>query len=387
MRPIPDPHRRGSAPPEETNLSLNTPPFPVIFEPIFKAKPWGGRALASVCNKTLPGDEPIGESWELVSLPGNESRVRSGPLAGRTVSELLEAWGRGLHGDTALADGRFPLLIKFLDAREHLSVQVHPKPPDDDPSADVPGVKHEAWYVVHAEPGAELFIGLKPDVTPNDVAAAADTPRMKELLRRWPVKAGQCYYLPSGTMHALGAGIVVAEIQTPSDVTYRLYDWERVGRDGKPRELHIEQGLSNVLYNVRDELIQQPRRHVAGPFITLSHLIVCERFVIDKVRIVEGVSQELPHTDMVIWIVLKGSGTFRRDEVVCEFTRGDVVLIPAESRGLRLEIACDFETLEVKVPIRSRLADLPRPEPEPAPGLGPPDATRLTHHGKPIDPA
>ena len=139
-------------------------------------------------------------------------------------------------------------------------------------------------------------------------------------------------------------------------------------------------------YHLKPTRVQKRERHVAVPFTTLTHLTVCERFVIDKVRIVEGVSQELPHTDMVIWIVLKGSGSFRREGVVCEFTRGDVVLIPAESRGLRLEIASDCEALEVKIPIRSRFAYLPHPEPEPGPDPGPPGAARLTHHGKPIDP-
>ena len=165
-----------------------TPPIPVTFEPIFKPKPWGGRKLADVLSKPLPPDERIGESWELVSLPENESRVREGPLAGTPIGDLVKAWGTDLYGGASLADGRFPLLIKFLDAREPLSVQVHPKPAKDDRGGWRPGIKHEAWYIIAAEPGSELFIGLKPGVTHADVVKAADTPAMADLLQRWGVE-------------------------------------------------------------------------------------------------------------------------------------------------------------------------------------------------------
>jgi mannose-6-phosphate isomerase len=332
---------------------MNVPPIPVVFEPIFKPKPWGGRTLARLFDKPLPADQPIGESWEVASLPGNESRVRDGPLAGRTVSELIDMWGWDLYGGAELVEGRFPLLIKFLDACEHLSVQVHPKPSAEDPAGRQPGIKHEAWYVLHAESGAEMFVGFKPDVTPADVARAANTPEMARLLRSWPVRPGQCYYLPSGTPHALGAGIVVAEVQTPSDITYRLYDWDRVGFDGKPRELHIEQGLANVRYDVRDELIRQPRSHVAGLFATVTRMAACERFLIDKVRLSEGVEQLVPHAEMVIWIVLAGHGRFVRERFECRYRPGDVVVIPADSAETRMVTEADCDLLEVKIPIRS----------------------------------
>jgi mannose-6-phosphate isomerase len=332
---------------------VSVPPIPVIFEPIFKPKPWGGRTLERLFGKPLPPDVPIGESWEVVSLPGNESRVRGGPLAGQSVSELVETWGRNLYGGAELAEGRFPLLIKFLDAREHLSVQVHPKPDEDAPSRWRAGIKHEAWYVLHAEPGAEMFVGFKPGVRPEGVARAANTPAMAELLRRWPVKVGQCYYLPSGTAHALGAGIVVAEVQTPSDITYRLYDWDRVGLDGRPRELHIEQGLANARYDVAEEMILQPRSHTAGPLATVTRLAACERFLIDKVRLSEGVEQYIPHQEMVIWIVLTGRGVLVRERTECAFGPGDVVVTPADSTETRIVTKADCELLEVKVPVGS----------------------------------
>ena len=360
---------------------MNVPPIPVVFEPIFKPKPWGGRRLAELFGKPLPGSGPIGESWEVAGLEGAESRVRSGPLAGRGVGDLIEMWGRDFHGNADLVDGRFPLLIKFLDARENLSVQVHPKPESDRPT---PGVKHEAWYVVQADAGAEMFIGFKPGVDPDRARAAANSAEMASLLQRRPVAAGQCFYLPSGTPHALGAGIVVAEVQTPSDVTYRLYDWERVGLDGEPRELHIENGLQNARYDVPEELIVQPRSHMGGPLATVTRLVACERFLIDKVRLSEGVCQGIPHAEMVIWIVLRGRGALIRDSFRCEFLPGDVVVIPADAARTHVETGDDSEFLEVKIPIASDLAGFPRPPREQA--HDPTAPVRLSRRVPPISP-
>lgn len=326
---------------------MNTPPIPVIFEPLLKPKPWGGRKLATLFDKPLPPEEPIGESWELVSLPGKESRVKDGPLAGRTLSSLVEAWGTGLYGTAELVDGRFPLLIKFLDAREHLSVQVHPKPADDAPHWQ-PGVKHEAWYVLHAEPGAEMFIGLKAGVSRDDLARAANTPRTAELLRHRPVTPGQCFYLPSGIVHALGAGIVVAEVQTPSDVTYRLYDWDRVGRDGKPRELHIEQALDNVLLDIPDDLVEQPRRRMDAALPTATRTASCERFVIDELRLPPGFEQVLTDPEMAVWIILAGRGELSREGYRCRFKAGDVVLIPADKESTCAAADQTCKLLEVR---------------------------------------
>ncbi|MGD8453414.1 MAG: class I mannose-6-phosphate isomerase [Phycisphaerae bacterium] len=328
---------------------MNTPPIPVVFESLFKPKPWGGRQLADLFGKPLPPDEPIGESWEIVSLPGNESRVRGGPLAGRSLSELLDAWDNALCPPDARADGRFPLLIKFLDARENLSVQVHPKPPEDDPTRWRPGIKHEAWYVLAADPGAELFIGLRPGVTHADLVEAANTPRSAELLRRWPVQVGDCYYLPSGVIHALGAGIVVAEVQTPSDVTYRLYDWDRRGTDGQPRELHLDQALANVRMDVPDSAIVQPLRRGDRAYATADRITTCERFQIERVRFGAGEHLELSRPAMVIWIVLAGAGTLRREGVETAFSMGDTILIPGAG-ATRVEIGAAAEVLEVSLP-------------------------------------
>ena len=330
---------------------MDIPPIPVIFAPIFKPKPWGGRELERLFGKTLPGDGPIGESWEVADLPNNESGVARGPLAGKRIGELIDSWGTRLLGGASLVDGRFPLLIKFLDARERLSIQTHPRAPADRSQPEPPGVKHEVWYVIDANPDAEVYIGLKPGVGLDDVRAAGSTPALADLHQRWPARPGRCYYLPSGVPHALGAGLVVAEVQTPSDVTYRLYDWGRVGLDGRPRELHFEQAVASIRTNVPEQQIVQPRTHTADMLASVTRLADCGRFSIHRLRLSEGYARELPGNQMAIWIVLAGGGALLRERYRCDFQPGDVAVIPAESSGTRVEIAADCVLLEIKMPV------------------------------------
>lgn len=228
-------------------------PSPLVLTPILQPKVWGGRRLAAL-GKALP-DGPVGESWELADLPttaasgagGHAARsvIAVGPLAGRTLHDAMAAWGPALLGEASPSPeggGGFPLLVKYLDAREHLSVQVHP---DAAYAAAHPGayLKTESWYIVAAEPGAELFIGLKPGTTRAHLARAIADGTVPALMRSRPAIPGECHTLPSGTVHALGAGVLVAEVQTPSDTTYRVYDWTR--EYNRPlRELHIEQALA-----------------------------------------------------------------------------------------------------------------------------------------------
>jgi mannose-6-phosphate isomerase len=353
---------------------------PLRFSPIYMPKPWGGRRLAERFGKDLPADGPIGESWELVSLDNAESVVRDGPHAGKTLSRLIDEWGPDLLGGASLADGRFPLLIKFLDARENLSVQVHPRPAADGQWR--PGVKHEAWYVIDADPGANIYIGLKPGVTPNDVALSANTPAMADLLRTWPAKPGLCYYLPSGTMHALGAGVLVAEVQTPSDTTYRIYDWDRVDEQGRSRDLHIDQALANLLAEVPDSQIRQPRRHTATVLTTASRLTMCEKFTIEKIRMVEGARDPVACGEMQIWIVLAGRGRLEFAPSALEFAPGDTILIPAGLTEITVAIEQDAQWLDVRIPLASDYAGLPHPPREArAPADGP---ISLTRNGKRI---
>lgn len=224
---------------------------PLRLEPILVAKPWGGRRLAAF-GRTLPPDLPIGESWDVVDLDPSgttattspSSVVAAGPHAGRTLGELLTLDPHGLLGPHAARHARFPLLVKLLDASTTLSIQVHPTAGH---AARHPGaaIKTESWVVLHAEPDAHLYLGVRPGVRFAELAAAAGTNALVGLLRTVPARAGDAIHLPGGLVHALGAGTVVAEVQTPSDTTYRLYDWAEE-LDRPSRELHLEAGLACI---------------------------------------------------------------------------------------------------------------------------------------------
>ncbi len=218
--------------------------YPLIMTPSFRhgsETPWGGHALKELFGKDSPEDI-TGESLEVSALPGLESRVANGELAGITLRDLLPLWGKRLTGSDE--DG-FPLLLKFLDTRQPLSVQVHP----DDAYAlsheGKPG-KSEAWYILDAAPGAQLVYGI--DTHGESLRSVLDEGKLESCLCRTEVHAGDVFYIPAGTIHALGSGIRCYEIQQASDLTYRLWDWGRIGKDGKPRQLHIEQAVavSNV---------------------------------------------------------------------------------------------------------------------------------------------
>lgn len=231
-------------------------PYPLILEPILKPKVWGGRRLAEYA-KHLPPDEPTGESWELADLDSTSasggggdsahSKITNGPLTGKTIRDALQQWGTDLLGDASLfPEGSFPLLVKYLDAREHLSIQVHPSPAyaAAHPNAHL---KTESWFILDAQPDADgnppvIYKGFQEGVTANDLKAAIENATVPDIMRTELAVPGCCHTLPSGTVHALGAGVLVAEIQTPSDTTFRVYDWAKEhAREG--RELHIAQAV------------------------------------------------------------------------------------------------------------------------------------------------
>src|SRR5258708_6729081 len=221
--------------------------YPLTFQPIFKKRIWGGRALEQLYGKELPAGVPIGESWEISDRPGDASVIANGPLAGKDLRWLMENHPRELLGDAKSANGRFPLLIKILDAQEKLSLQVHPP---TQKAAELKGEpKTEAWYIADAAPGAELYVGLKRGVTRAKFEQKIKTGAVAECFHRVPVRAGDTMFLPSGRVHAIGAGLVIFEIQQNSDTTYRVFDWNRLGLDKKPRELHIAESLASIDFN------------------------------------------------------------------------------------------------------------------------------------------
>ena len=215
--------------------------YPLRFQPRFKERIWGGRRLQSLYGKPLPGSNPIGESWEVSDRPGDESVIDNGPFAGRTLRWLMEHHAADLLGTAVAAPGgRFPLLCKILDAREKLSLQVHP------PSPALGDPKTEMWYIADAEPGAELYVGLRRGVTRDDFERALRDGAVAGCFHRIPVRTGDTMFLPSGRVHAIGAGLVIFEIQQNSDTTFRVFDWNRVGLDGKPRDLHVAESLQSI---------------------------------------------------------------------------------------------------------------------------------------------
>jgi mannose-6-phosphate isomerase len=219
--------------------------YPLTFTPIFKERVWGGRKLAELYGKALPSGVPIGESWEITDRPEGVSVIANGPLAGKTLRWLMEHHADELLGDAQpAAGGRFPLLVKLLDAREKLSLQVHP------PTARAAALrgepKTEMWHFADCDPGADIYVGLKRGVTRAEFERRIGDGTVAECFHRIEVRRGDTMFLPSGRVHALGAGSVLFEIQQNSDTTYRVFDWNRAGLDGKPRELHVAQALESI---------------------------------------------------------------------------------------------------------------------------------------------
>ncbi len=345
--------------------------YPLKFVPRLLEKMWGGRKIETVLNKPLPSGKLIGESWELFDFPPGvvegstdwvSSPIANGPLAGRTLHQVVGEFGTDLHGDVPLVGegasaGQFPVLIKFLDAREDLSVQVHP---DDAYCRCNPGahLKTEAWYVMENDPGARLLKGLRPGVTREQFQASIEKGTVEELINAIPVKPGQCFYLPSGTVHALGAGILAAEVQTPSDTTYRVFDFNRVeAATGKPRKLHVEQAMQCIDFSHAADA-QPPRSHVGGMFTTVSRLVSSPYFTLEKVRFTEGVEEPVPYDEPVVWIMLEGAAEIRVQGVAglnepTRFTRGETILLPAAMKDPVIKTLSDCVWLEVTFPTRA----------------------------------
>lgn len=339
----------------------------MIFQPRYVEKMWGGRKLQTILHKNIPEGKLIGESWELYDFPPGvvdksgqwvSAVLDNGPLAGQTLHELVQRFGRDLHGDVPLvgAEGQFPVLIKYLDAREDLSVQVHPPQAyvDRHPQAHL---KNEAWYIIQHDPGARILKGLVPGTTRQAFEQSIREGTCDRLLRSIPVKTGDCFYLPSGTVHALGAGCFAAEVQTPSDTTYRVYDFKRIDPStGKERELHIEQALECIDFSGTEPPIP-PKRHEGGMFTTVTRLVQAPQFTIEKVRMNQGVEQPIPYDQPVVWMVLDGQAVLRvrNLDVPVQVSRGTTVLLPARMSEPVVHALTDVQWLEVTFPVRARV--------------------------------
>lgn len=315
--------------------------YPLKFKPILKTLVWGGEKIAPY--KGIETEQHnIGESWELSGVKGNESVVANGELAGKTITELIAEYREKLVGRKVYetCGTQFPLLIKFIDARQDLSVQVHP---DDELAAarhNGSKGKTEMWYVVQAEPEAHLLSGLKKEITPEEYVRRVEENTVTEVLNDYKVNAGDVFFLPAGRIHAIGAGTFVAEIQQTSDITYRIYDYGRLGLDGKPRELHTELAKDAIDYRVypdyRTGFTAGENREVP--------LVDCKYFTTSLYDLSEKLFLDLSGTDsFLVVICLEGQGSISDSEPafengptkghVTDIRQGETVLIPASSSG------------------------------------------------------
>ena len=312
--------------------------YPLKFKPIFKQRIWGGQKLREFFGKDIPPSEKIGESWELADLPNDKSVIANGELAGQTLNLAISKYPKEIAGDENFA-GPFPLLIKLLDAQDILSVQVHP----DEQTCRQMGTgqpKTECWYIISAAEGAFIYKGLKEGVTKNQFAEAITKGSVAELLKKVLVKQGECHLLPAGTAHSIGAGLLIAEIQTPSDTTYRVFDWNRVDDTGKPRQLHIEQALESIHFDSSGDNLS---------VTTTGRLVDCEYFKIDKEHQSESCEGLLSPGEMKILIILAGSGTVLGEGgTAVEFNAGDTLLVPAVYEGA-MRFAADTQYLTITI--------------------------------------
>lgn len=300
--------------------------YPLRFRPILRHYLWGGRRLAELLNKDLGEFATAAESWEICARGEDQSVVLHGPLAGFTLADLISRYSEALVGNE-FAGRRFPFLLKFLDAAEPLSVQVHP---DDATAAraDPPDSgKTEAWVVVSAAAGSTIYAGLKPGVDRTALNKALDAGCVHELLHSFRPQRGDCIVIPAGTVHALGPGLVVYELQQSSDITYRLFDWCRLGPDGRPRPLHIEQALEVIDFSrgpiapIRLTPISDGRR---------QRLAQCPYFTLDRISAEFGQTVALGG-DMRMHLIAVISGAAQSSEIPgpSPLKAGDTFLIPA----------------------------------------------------------
>ena len=309
--------------------------YPLKFEPIFKQRIWGGQKLRKYFGKDLPAGERIGESWELSDLPNDKSVITNGELAGQNLAAILKEYPEEITGDKNF-DGPFPLLIKMLDAQDVLSVQVHPDP-ETCLRMGKGEAKTECWYIIQAEPGAVIYKGLKEGVTKEQFAQAIEAGTTAEMLEKINVEPGQCHFLPAGTAHAIGAGLLIAEIQMPSDTTYRVFDWNRVDKTGQARELHIPEALESIHFDSTKEL----------PATTIGRLVDCEYFKVDKGHQAEKCEVLFSSGQMKTLVILSGGGRILGpDGNAVEFKAGNCLLVPAAFEGV-MTFSADTEYLTV----------------------------------------
>lgn len=299
--------------------------------PSFKDYIWGGHRLVEEYNKQYEGDV-LAESWELSCHPDGPSRIVNGPFAGKTLQEYIESQGKEVLGTNCQRFEDFPILIKFIDAKDNLSIQVHP---DNEYAKRVEGQygKTEMWYIMDCKEGAFLYYGFKEEISREEFAKRIEEDTLLEVLNKVMVQKGDVLFIEAGTIHAIGKDIVIAEIQQNSNVTYRVYDYGRVGKDGKKRELHIEKALdvTNRTPMVRSKSFQ-------------PHVAACEYFTVDSLyldgRTMKKMQGMVDETSFASIIFMEGEGCVRSGEEELNFRKGDSFFLSAGSGSYEVEGIC-----------------------------------------------
>ena len=318
------------------------------FNEISKEVIWGGNSLSTVYSKPFDKDKTIGESWEICDLSNDNNVVSNGELKGKTLSYLVKEYGSKLLG-TKYKEDYFPLLIKLIDAKDKLSIQVHP----DEEYANKRHNKHgknEMWYVMDTYGDAELLIGLKENVTKEDLKKAIDNKEnIEDMFNYFDIKKGDAFYIPSGCIHAILGNVIIAEIQTPSDVTYRLYDWNRVDKNGKSRELHIEDSF-NVIKNINAFSLKSSKNNkIKTNTLEINTVFTNDYFTTEEYIINGDYSSKTNEESFEIIIVLEGDGTIESSVNSVDLKIGKTVLLPASLGDYTIKSSKGMKFLRVTI--------------------------------------
>lgn len=303
--------------------------YPLKCRPVYKEKIWGGNRIKKHFQRDIKKDN-IGESWEVATHKNGISKVDNGPLAGKSLMKIVKKYPAELLGklQQKIEDNQLPLLIKILDADQKLSVQVHP---DNQYARRVEGEsgKTEMWYIIKAEPGAKLVYGLKPGRTKNDISRSIKNGDLQKHLHEVTVKAGDVFFMPSGTIHAIEEGILLAEIQQNSDTTYRVYDWKRTDKDGKPRQLHVEKALDVINFKQKPTTARSTPLSYEGDGYQGSFLAACPYFVTEKLEVNNNFEIKPAGNKFYIIMNLTGSGHIIHQNTTYTLQPGTTYILPA----------------------------------------------------------
>jgi mannose-6-phosphate isomerase len=323
--------------------------YPLRFQPIYQYRLWGGRRLADLLTAPLPGDGPVGEAWVLSDRDDHPSRVADGPLTGQTITQLLAHFREQLMGKLAQRFHRFPLLLKFLDAHEMLSVQVHPSDAHTDLLPPGETGKTESWLVLEAGTKSRIYAGLTPGTTATDLKQALANGVPADNLVRFTPKPGDAFFLPAGTVHSLGGDVVVFELQQNSDVTFRLYDWDRVeARTGKPRPLQVDQAFACIDFTAAATALVIPVVETKTP-VERERLFDCQHFRLWRWR------GQSPFTvgavaEPRVLICVEGAGHIEYGNAAYGVRKGDVLLLPAAVGACAFRPSGPVNLLEIAIP-------------------------------------